>query len=77
MIDVPFVAEVGEPSLEAKLTNRDGQVLAPLTLAEGPENVARVILPLASLAPSTYAVRVEVNAGSQAGAQVVAFTVSQ
>ena len=47
VIDVPFVAEVGEPSLEAKLTNRDGQVLAPLTLAEGPENVARVILPLA------------------------------
>jgi hypothetical protein len=34
-------------------------------------------LPLASLAPSTYTVRVEVHAGSNFGAQVVAFTVSQ
>lgn len=77
VIDVPYVAEVGEPNLLAKLTNRDGKVLAPLTLAKGPDGVARVVLPLASLAPSTYTVRVEVNAGSNAGAQVVAFTVSQ
>lgn len=77
VIDVPYVAEVGDPSLEASLTNRDGKFLAPLPLATGPDNVARVVLPLASLAPSTYTVRVEVNAGSSVGAQVVAFTVSQ
>lgn len=77
VIDVPFVTDVGDPTIEAKLTNREGKVLAPLTLANGPDGVARIMLPLASLAPSTYAVRVEVNAGSDAGAQVVAFTVSQ
>jgi hypothetical protein len=68
---------VGEPSVEAKLTNREGKVLAPLTLGKGPERVVRVVLPLASLAPSAYTVRVEVHAGSNFGAQVVAFTVSQ
>jgi hypothetical protein len=77
VIDVPYVADVGEPSLEAKLTNREGKILAPLTLRKGPDGVARVVLPLASLAPSTYTVRVEVNAGNNFGAQVVAFTVSQ
>jgi VWFA-related protein len=77
VIDVPYLADVGEPSVEAKLTNREGKVLAPLTLGKGPERVVRVVLPLASLAPSTYTVRVEVHAGSNFGAQVVAFTVSQ
>ena len=53
-------------------------MLAPLTAREGAgQACARVVLPLASLAPSTYTVRVEVNAGNNSGAQVVAFTVSQ
>jgi VWFA-related protein len=78
VIEVPFVADVGDPQVEAKLTNREGKVLAPLPLAKGgAAGTARIVLPLASLAPSTYAVRVEVSAGSNSGAQVVAFTVSQ
>jgi VWFA-related protein len=78
VIDVPYTADAGDTTVEAKLTNREGKILAPLTVAtNGPDNVARVVLPLASLAPSTYTVRVEVNAGPNAGAQVVAFTVSQ
>lgn len=77
VIDVPYVAEGSDAAIDAKLTNREGKVLAPLTLAKGPDGVARVVLPLASLAPSTYTVRVEVNAGPNSGAQVVAFTVSQ
>ena len=78
VIDVPYVAEAGgPPQIRAELTNRDGKVLAPLALAKGPDGVARVVLPLASLAPSTYTVRVEVNAGDAEGAQVVAFTVSR
>ena len=53
-------------------------MLAPLPLAEGPDGVARVVMPLASLAPSTYTVRVEVQASETSrDAQVVAFTVSQ
>jgi VWFA-related protein len=77
VIDVPYVALVDQPEIRALLTNKDGKVLAPLSLAQGPHGVARVALPLASLAPSTYTVRVEVAVGDAAGAQVVAFTVSQ
>jgi len=77
VIDVPYVAAVDEPTIRAVLTNRDGKELAPLALAKGPDGVARVALPLASLAPSTYTVRVEVMAGDSDGAQVVAFTVSR
>jgi hypothetical protein len=75
---VPFTSDLGEPIVEAKLTNRDGKELAPLPLARGgPAGVARIVLPLASLAPSTYTVRVQVNTGTHTGAQAVAFTVSQ
>jgi VWFA-related protein len=78
VIDVPYVSDLGEAAVEAKLTNRDGKDLAPLPLAKGnPEGVARIVLPLASLAPSTYTVRVQVTTGTHIGAQAVAFTVSQ
>ena len=77
VIDVPYETNSGQPEFRAQLTNRDGKVLAPLPLAKGPDGVARVVMPLASLAPSTYTVRVEVKAGDEQGAQVVAFTVSQ
>jgi VWFA-related protein len=77
VIDVPYEAASGQPEIKAHLTNRDGKVLAPLTLAKGPDGVARVAMPLASLAPSTYTVRVEVTSGADRGVQVVAFTVSQ
>jgi VWFA-related protein len=78
VIDVPFTSDLGEPTVEAKLTNRDGKELATLPLAKGgPGGMARVVLPLASLAPSTYTVRVQVNTGTHTGAQAVAFTVSQ
>jgi len=78
VIDVPYVSDLGDASVEAKLTNRDGKELAPLPLAKGaPPGTARIVLPLASLAPSTYTVRVQVNTGTHTGAQAVAFTVSQ
>lgn len=77
VIDVPYESMAGAPELRAVLTNRDGQELAPLSLAKGPEGVARVVLPLASLALSTYTVRIEVSLGPIGGAEVVAFSVSQ
>jgi len=77
VIDVPYEATSGVPDVRAQLTNRDGQPLVPLDVATIAEGVARVVMPLASLAPSTYTVRVEVAAGDGEGAQVVAFTVSQ
>lgn len=76
VIDVPFQSDVGRPAIRASLGNRDGQELTELPLASGPEGVARVVLPLASLAPSTYTVRVELSIGAASGAEVVAFTVS-
>jgi VWFA-related protein len=78
VIDVPYTSDIGDPSVEAKLTNREGKELAPLPLAkEAPPGVARIVLPLASLAPSTYSVRVQMTTGTNTGAQAVAFTVSQ
>ena len=74
---MPYETDQRRDRISAQLTNRDGKVLAPLPLAKGPGGVARVVMPLASLAPSTYTVRVEVKAGDEHGAQVVAFTVSQ
>ena len=69
---------LSEAAVEAKLTNREGKELAPLPLAKGgPPGVARILLPLAGLAPSTYSVRVQVTTGTNSGAQAVAFTVSQ
>ncbi len=77
VIDVPAVSSAGALSFEAELGNRDGKPLAPLKVEDGPEGSARVVLPLASLAPSTYTVRVRAAAGDEQGEQVVAFTVSQ
>ena len=78
VIDVPYESDIGEAAVEAKLTNREGKELAPLPLAKGgPPGVARILLPLAGLAPSTYSVRVQVTTGTNSGAQAVAFTVSQ
>ena len=59
------------------VTGEVAQVEGEFHMAKGPEGVARVVMPLSSLAPSTYTVRVEVTAGDDHGAQVVAFTVSQ
>jgi VWFA-related protein len=78
VIDVPYLSELGDAIVDAKLTNREGRELAPLPLARSsPSGVARIVLPLASLAPSTYTVRVQVSTGTHTGAQAVAFTVSQ
>ncbi|MEZ5283311.1 MAG: VWA domain-containing protein [Vicinamibacterales bacterium] len=62
VVDVPYQSGAGAPSVRAVLANRDGQELTELPLAKsGPDGVARVILPLASLAPSTYTVRVSIS----------------
>lgn len=76
VIDVPYLSDVGTPELSASLGNREGQTLTELPMAEGPEGVARVVLPLTSLAPATYTVRVELSIGGATGAEMVAFTVS-
>jgi VWFA-related protein len=78
VIDVPWVSETGgTPELKAQLTNREGKPLAPLPLAAANDGRARIVLALASLAPSTYVIRVDAAMGGEARNQQVAFTVSQ
>ena len=77
MIDVPWTTTGGTPEVTAQLTNQGGQPLAPLDLASVEGGRARVVLPLASLAPSTYVVRVDARSGDDEASQQVAFTVSR
>jgi VWFA-related protein len=78
VVDVPWTTTAGTaPEVVAQLTNRDGKVLAPLPILSTDGGRVRVILPLASLAVSTYVVRVEAKAGADSVTQQVAFTVSQ
>jgi VWFA-related protein len=78
VIDVPLVSTTGEtPKVNAQLTNREGKVLAPLPLANADGGRARIVLALASLAPSTYVIRVNASLGDEVRNQQVAFTVSQ
>jgi VWFA-related protein len=78
VIDVPWVSAAGgAPELSAQLTNREGKPLAPLPLTPTDGARARIVLALASLAPSTYVVRVDASLGSEASNQQVAFSVSR
>lgn len=77
VIDVPWVALKGAPDVSARLTNRNGTSLATLPLASNDAGRARIVLPLVSLAPSTYVVRVDATVGDEHATQQVAFTVSQ
>jgi hypothetical protein len=77
VIDVPWVASSGALDLSVKLTNRDGNAITALPLTSAAEGRARIVLPLANLAPSTYVVRVDASAGDERVTQQVAFTVSQ
>jgi hypothetical protein len=76
-VDVPLGPAGVTVETVAHLTNSQGQTLAtlPSTMVNG--QLIRLDLPLASLAPSTYTMRVEVRAGEHQAVQVVAFTVSQ
>lgn len=77
VVDVPWTAPDGAPEVTAELTNQAGDSLAPLEVASTDGGRARVVLPLASLAPSTYVVRVDAAAGGDEATQQVAFTVSR
>jgi VWFA-related protein len=78
VIDVPWTASTGlTPEVTVQLANREGRALSPLALDSTEHGRARIKLPLASLAPSTYVVRFEVKAGDALVSEQVAFTVSQ
>ena len=76
-VDVPVGPAGVTADVVARLTNSQGQVLTTLPVSSGDGGVVRIDLPLASLAPSTYTIRIEARVGDTVAAQVVAFTVSQ
>jgi VWFA-related protein len=76
-VDVPLGPAEITADVVARLTNSQGQVLTTLPVSRGDGGPARIDLPLASLAPSTYTIRIEARVGDTVAAQVVAFTVSQ
>ncbi len=77
VIDVPWMAPNGDLDVSVRLTSRDGTSLTTLPLASNDAGRARIVLPLVSLAPSTYVVRVDATMGDERATQQVAFTVSQ
>jgi hypothetical protein len=76
-IDVPLGPSDVSAEIVVRLTNSQGQALATLPSTRGERGAIRIDLPLASLAPSTYTVRIDARVGDISAVQVVAFTVSQ
>jgi len=75
-VDVPLGPADVTAETVVRLTNSQGQVLATLPSTRDGGTI-RIDLPLSSLAPSTYTIRVEARVDDTSAVQVVAFTVSQ
>jgi hypothetical protein len=75
-VDASAAPEAGEVQATAELLNKAGQPLAPLPCDVSGGRV-RVDLPLTSLVPSTYLLRVRVVAGERSAEQVAAFDVAR
>jgi VWFA-related protein len=77
-IDLACRGPEGEPLvLSAALTNREGRRLVGLDVPPLVNGRARLIIPLTSLAFSTYVLRVDAKAGEHEATQMAAFTVGQ
>jgi len=63
------------PTLSARLLNGKGQPLIELTVPRAAAGKTRFNLPLSSLAPSTYVLRIEVQAGADAVQHRTAFQI--
>lgn len=77
-IDLACRGPEGEaPVLTAALTNREGRRLVGLDVPPLVNGRSRLIIPLTSLAFSTYVLRVDAKAGEHEATQMSAFTVGQ
>jgi len=76
-VDVPLGPVQVTAEVVVQLTNSQGHVLATLPSTRADSGTIRIDLPLASLAPSTYTIRIEARLENTTAVQVVAFTVSQ
>lgn len=65
------------PPIVAELLNNKGERLLDLLVPAFVDRKARITLPLTSLAPSVYAVRIRAGEGEREGRQLVAFRVER
>jgi hypothetical protein len=77
LVDIPFYATGGPPSIAAELLGKDGRTLTTLTVPAPDGERARLPLPVSSLAPGTYVLKVVASAGGTQAEQLAAFTVGQ
>lgn len=76
-IEIASVHAGAAPPIAAELTNAQGTRLVELAVPALTEGKARITLPLTSLAPSLYAVRIRAGEGQHEIRQVVAFRVER
>lgn len=76
-IQIASVHAGAAPTIAAELTNAQGTRLVDLPVPPLTEGKARITLPLASLAPGLYAVRIRAGEGEREIRQVVAFRVER
>jgi len=76
LVDVPYYSPGGAPAMTVQLLNGKGDLLRPLDAPPPADGRLRVTLPVASLAPSVYVLRVAALLGDQASEQLVAFRVA-
>lgn len=78
MVDIECAAPAGDtPQLKVELLNAKGDVLRALDAPPLVDGRARMTLPVASLANSTYVLRIDASAGEQSAQQWIAFRVAR
>jgi VWFA-related protein len=77
LVDIPYYANGHPPVISAELLGKDGRKLAALTVPAPDGERARLPLPIGSLAPGTYVLKVVASAGEAQAEQLAAFTVAQ
>jgi VWFA-related protein len=77
LVDIPYYASGETPAISAELLGKDGRTLTTLTVPAPAGGRARLPLPVGSLAPGTYVLKVIANAGGAQAEQLAAFSVAQ
>jgi VWFA-related protein len=75
LIDIEYQSVGQTPQIKVDLLNAKGDLLQKLATPPPADGRLRMLLPVASLAQSTYVLRIEATAGDEAAQQWVAFRV--
>ena len=77
-VDVGWYAADGQvPEMSAHLLNGNGDTLVELPVAPQANGQVRIALPISSLAPSTYVLRLSAHAGERVAQEQLAFIVAR